>query len=111
MITVSKDQQLIGSIGGGSRATYIDVTTDYTAKCNDAIYVNTENNAITITLPDTPTDNCSISIIDNKSTFDVNAVIVARNGETIMGLAEDMVINTKNASIELVYNTTDWRLV
>lgn len=51
-------------------------------------------------------------IIDYKGIFDVNNLTLLYDGiNTIMGLAEDLVLDVKNASIELVHINGDWRLV
>lgn len=87
-------------------------TTAYTAAANDSILADTSAAAFTITLPLTPAQFATITFVDTASTFDTNNLTVARNGNLIMGLAEDMVTNTKNASFSLVYDNTanGWRI-
>ena len=72
----------------------------------------TENGVggFTITLPAKPVVNARVGILDNTSNFDNNNLIIARNGNTIMGKDEDMTISTKNISLELIYNGNDWRI-
>ena len=91
---------------------YTTQTSAYTALNKDFIYVDTlATGAVTITLPVTPDENYRVAFLDNKGNFDSASLIVGRNGETIMGIAEDMEVSTKNISFELIYNGTDWRLV
>lgn len=61
----------------------------------------------TITLPASPSagDLCGVVVGDFKDT------VVARNGSTIMGLAEDLTIDSPFASLDFQYIGTTWRLV
>jgi len=95
-------------LGGGFN--YVSVNTDYTAQANDFIYADTSLAGFTITLPATPSINDVIAILDNTSSFDTNPLSVARNGNNIMGLAEDMTVDSKNISFELIFNGTEWRI-
>jgi len=64
----------------------------------------------TITLPLTPNANDIVSIIDNTSNFGNNALTISRNGNTIMGLAEDLTVDVTDISFRLIFNGTDWRV-
>jgi hypothetical protein len=91
---------------------YITKTSSYTALNKDFIYADTATTgAFTITLPLSPSINTTISILDSKGNFATAGLNVARNGETIMGLAEDLMINIDNESVKLIYTGSDWRLV
>jgi len=84
-----------------------------TTVATDISITNTVANNVgsfTITLPATPLPNDVIAILDNTSSFDTNPLTVARNGNNIMGLAEDMIVDTKNVSLELIFNGNDWRI-
>lgn len=72
--------------------------------------VCTNAGAVTITLPATPTAGQTVWVtVGNGRTDNV----IARNGQNIMGLAEDMTINSADATVALRFiNTTlGWRLV
>lgn len=88
------------------------VTSNITAAANSRLFVNTSSAARTITLPATPTTGTYVQIVDAASTFNTNNCTVARNGSLVMGLAEDLVLDVKNASITLVYAdaSTGWRI-
>ena len=90
---------------------YATVTSNITAKENDYIYADTTANTFTITLPGTPDVNKRVHITDVEGTFDTNNIIVSGNGNTIMGLAEDMTVSVKNVSFALRYTGSDWRIV
>jgi len=94
------------------KKTYVQIVTNYLAKANDFIYVDTLSlTALTVTLPATPSANDTVEFVDERGSFDTAALTLARNGETIMGLAEDMVVDVKNISFGVIYNGTDWRLI
>ena len=88
-----------------------NVNSDYTAKSGDFIFADTSSAAFTITLPANPNEGDAVSSSDAKSTFDSNNLTVARNGQTIMGLTEDMIVDNKNAGFCLTFVNNDWRLV
>jgi len=75
--------------------------------------VDTSNGIVTATLPDNPTNFDYIGFADLKGTFDTNNLVIAiPSGATytIMGLSENMNVDVKNASFELVYYNGDWRV-
>jgi hypothetical protein len=97
-------------VGGGNP--WAARTSNYTAVNNDRLIVNTSATSITITLPASPSLGDSVRFIDGAGTFDINVLNVDRNGQLIMGEAENMTVNTKNAAFSLVYynSTYGWRL-
>jgi len=74
---------------------------------------NTTSAAFSVTLPAAPAANDRIVINDYAGTFATNALTISHNGKNIMGLAEDMTINTNNTSLTLDYidATEGWRIV
>ncbi|MFK5883484.1 MAG: hypothetical protein QM489_03985 [Candidatus Izemoplasma sp.] len=65
---------------------------------------------VNVTLPASPIENSNVQFLDAKGTFDLYNLNILRNGKTIMGLEEDMVVDSKNASFALVYTDNDWRI-
>lgn len=63
--------------------------------------------SITVTLPASPADGDWVDLAGS-----VSGAVVARNGKTIMGLAEDMSLNVSPFAVRLVYVASlgDWRL-
>ncbi len=61
----------------------------------------------TITLPASPSSGWEVVI----SVEDFIDTVVGRNGQNIMGLAEDMTINVRNSTVNLVFidSTRGWR--
>lgn len=89
-------------------------TANYTAVKGDMIWANTTGGAFTITLPATPAANDRVRVGDVASKWDTLSPIIARNGANIMGLAEDLTLNIKNAVVDLVYSgnaTFGWRVI
>lgn len=64
---------------------------------------------LTLTLPATPSNNDMIRLY--KSAGNAIDSIIARNGQTIMELAEDMTIDSEITSLDIVFNGADWRIV
>ncbi|SEA28199.1 hypothetical protein [Marinobacterium iners] len=72
--------------------------------------VDTSAGAVTLTLPDTPSNGDKIGIVDATGSFGTHNCVINRNGKTIMGLAENMNIDIENAAIDLIYFGGDWRV-
>jgi len=92
-------------------ANYSTKTTTYTAVANDYIYASTASGSFTITLPASPVANTKITILDSTGNFEVNNLTVARNGQTIMGLAEDILLDVANKEYRFIFTGTTWRVM
>ena len=84
------------------------VSTASASASSGAHYVLTYGGVVTVTLPPSPAvgDQVWISVANS---IDTN--VVARNGKTIMGFAEDMVISHPYATVKLRYVNTSWRVI
>jgi len=105
--------QWTGLGGGNPWATFTaDGSTALTIAANDRYFIDTTAAAQTATLPASPQTGDQVSIVDLAGTFDTNNLTVGRNSLKIMGLAEDLVVSTENAGIQLVYtgSTYGWKL-
>jgi hypothetical protein len=98
------------SVGGGNP--WVAKTSAYTAVANDRILVNTAATPVTISLPASPALGDTIRFVDATGTFDLNPLTINRSGQPIMGDAENMTVDAKNAALSLVYYnaTYGWRL-
>jgi len=86
---------------------------DFTCVAKTLYFVDTTNGSVTATLPDNPNNFDYIGFVDLKGTFDTNNLVIAiPSGATytIMGLSENMNVDVKNASVELIYYNGDWRV-
>jgi len=87
-------------------------TADFTAVAGEGYFINTTSQAITMTLPSSPTIGDEVVFIDYAGTFDSNALTVGRNSEKISGSAADLTVSTERAGNTLVYtdSTQGWLL-
>jgi hypothetical protein len=92
---------------------YAVVTSAQTLAAGSVVAADTTAGAFTLTLPATPANGDTVSILDYAGTFDTNNLIIARNGSNIEGLAEDLDCNIEDAAFSLVYvgSTVGWKVV
>lgn len=74
----------------------------------DGYNIVANSGAITLTLPATSTNGRTLIFADGNN-FTSNNVTLGRNGRTIDGLAEDLVLNVRGSYVILVYYNTDWK--
>jgi len=86
---------------------YSAQSTSFTATSNTAYWIT--GNSVAVTLPVSPADNDFVVVVNGTV---VTGCSVLRNGKNIMGLAENMTIDTSNFLIKLVFRSAsnDWRL-
>ena len=99
------------SSSGSPLTTYREASSAITAAANDRIVCTT--GGFTVTLPANPLVNDTIQIIDATGVFGTNNLTVARNGNEIQNLAEDLTININNTALTLVFTgaTYGWLIV
>ena len=88
-------------------------STSFTATAKYGYFVDTTSAAITATLPASPTLGDFIQFIDYSGTFDTNNLTIARNGNKIQGVAEDLTVSVERAGLTLIYtgsSTQGWLL-
>jgi uncharacterized protein (DUF4213/DUF364 family) len=93
---------------------WVTVTASRNAVNKDRLMVipQAAPNAITITLPAGPSVGDVIEIIDIAGTAGTTNFTVARNGEKIQGLAENLIFNVNGKRTVLLYSGTTygWRI-
>lgn len=89
----------------------IDVNSNRPTLINETNWVDTSSNPVTITLPESPSKGDEIRFFDVSSTFDTNALTISSTGN-IMGVSDDLIVNTVNAAFLLVYYnaSSGWRI-
>jgi len=105
--------QWTGLGGGNPWSTKTNADTGDTVTANDRIFVDTSSGPVALDLPSSPQTGDQLRFLDLAGTFDTNTFTVGRNGNNIMGIAEDLTVTTENASIGLVYTgaTYGWKLI
>jgi hypothetical protein len=98
-----------GSTGDSGLLTWVAVTSNYTATNLNGIVADTSAGSFTVTLPASPSNGFYITIVDGGN-FETNNLIVARNGSTIEGIADDLIIDIGIVSVELVYDGATWQV-
>lgn len=74
----------------------------------DTHYLLTNVAATTVTLPESPAEGAAVWITPANS---LQTNVVARNGKTIMGLAENLTLDLPNKTVGLRYLNASWRIV
>lgn len=83
---------------------------NFVAASGDKVLVDTSGAPVTVTLP-APGLGHTLELVDALGTFEANNLTVLRNGGTIMGLPEDMIVDIDRAHLQLVgLDSSDWRL-
>ena len=103
------DGGTVKEIGGGGGITYSLKTSAYTASAGDGIIADSSGGAFTITLPASPATGDIVSIADGAA-WATNNVTVARNGSTIEGASEDLVLDVSGLALDLVHDGSTWQL-
>ena len=93
-----------------SGVSFTGQSADFNVTAGVRYAVDTSSNTVTATLPGSPSSGDAVYFADAGGSFNSNNFTVARNGNTIMGLSEDLTVNTNNQSFGLVYNGSDWRV-
>lgn len=84
-------------------------TANYSPAAGEYVYCDTTGGAFTITLPVAPSAGDAITIKSGPAAV-TNALTIARNGKTIMSLAENMTVSSNNIEFTLVYDGATWGL-
>lgn len=93
----------------GAAATWTRVTSTYTASSNQQIIADTSSGAFTITLPSSPATGNVVRITDGYD-WSANNLTVGRNGSTIETVTDDLVLNIKGVTVELIYDGGTWHV-
>ena len=91
--------------------TWITKTADFTAEAGGNYAVDTTTGVVVCTLLAAPSLDDKISFLDLKQNFGTNALDLLRNGELIMGDAEDVSIDRDNFNFSMVYTSNGWIII
>lgn len=84
-------------------------TSNYTALNSEKILADTSGGTWTLTLPATPTTGNFVEIMDGAN-FATTNLTVARNGSTIEGLTDDVLLDIKDCIYTFVYDGATWEI-
>lgn len=85
-------------------------TTTYTAISSDRIIADTSGGPWTLTLPASPVVGQYVEITDGDN-FAINNLTVARNGSTIEGYSDDILLTIANTTYQFIYDGTTWEII
>jgi hypothetical protein len=80
------------------------VTSTGNVTAGERIFANATGGAFTLTLPGSPVEGDTIQIIDVAGIFTTNNVTIARNGQKIQNLNENLVLDMNNAAVTMIYS-------
>lgn len=102
-----------GPTGPQANINYLVVSSSQTVSNRQMIAADTSGGSFTLTLPSNPAAGDAIDIFDYSDTFDTNPLTIARNGQNIEGLADDLVANVEGAYFTLIFTggSRGWQVV
>lgn len=102
----------IGTTGatGPAGGTWTRKTTTYTAVNSDRIIADTSGGSWTLNLPASPTTGQYVEITDGGN-FNINSLTVGRNGSTIEGYSDDVLLTIGNTTYQFIYDSSTWHII
>jgi len=104
--TDSAAKTITFSAGGGG---WLVKTANHTASLGESILANTSGGAFTITLPSSASAGSQITIADGNN-WSANPLTVARNGNTIMGSATNLILSYTGTKVDFIYSGSTWNV-
>lgn len=95
------------TVSGGIN--YTRITSNTTLVDKQGVIADTSGGTFTVTLPASPTVGVQVSIVDGNN-WAITTLTVARNANTIEGLAEDLILDIGGAKVDLIYDGTTWEV-
>lgn len=93
---------------GGGIGDPIIVATSQGITAGNFYYADCSSSPITLTLPATPTQGDYIKFIGDN--WETNNLTLGRNGSTIEGDAEDLIVDVSDVTIDLIYDGSTWQV-
>ena len=87
-----------------------DGSTIFSAAAGNRYGVDTSSGTATVNLPGSPSAGDTVFFADAGGAFATYNLTIGRNGNTIMGLSQDMTVSLNNDSTGLFYSGTTWRI-
>lgn len=96
-------------IGPNPDPNYVRVTANYTSTNRDKIIADTSSGTFNVLLPSSPLTGYYVKIVDGGD-FELNNLTVLRNGSTIEGVSDDILLDIKNVIVEFIYDVDTWQV-
>ena len=114
--TSANSMKLAAILKQGNVQVQTGTNTPYTAVNGDVVFGETSNGGggtIQVTLPLSPSAGDTVTVMDASLSggFASNNCTISRNSQPIQGAASDLVLNTNNQAVTLVYTnaTKGWQ--
>ena len=103
---------IVGQPASAGGVAWTTASGSFSPTKSNGYMVDTSSAVATATLPASPSVGDQIMFTDAAGTFHTNALTVGRASLKIMGLSEDLTVNTRYAAFGLVYEsaTNGWRV-
>lgn len=104
---------VLAQVNAGGGMAWQARSASFAAAVATGYFVDTTAGPVTATMPASPAFGDQVKFVDAASNFGGNNLVVARNGQLIMGLNEDMTVSTTYASVQLIFAGASygWRLI
>jgi len=89
---------------------WITKNSNATITSGQQIFADTTAGPFTLTLPLLPAANSFTIIADRGSVWNTNNLTINRNGQTIEGLADDLICNISGKLFTLIFNGLTWKI-
>lgn len=104
-----------GAAGGGGGSSFDPTltrlnTNGHTVANGDRLLIDTSAAAFSTSLPASPTLGFIATFFDGCGTLNTNNLTISRNGNTINGIAEDLVVDINGITFSLFWNGTTWMI-
>jgi hypothetical protein len=109
-VLTSTGSAWVSSALPASGLSYVAKSANYTINNNEGVLANTVPGAFTITLPISPAVGNQVVVADAGGAFGANALTIGRNGSTIANVAEDLICDINDISVQLVYSGNTWEV-
>jgi len=107
-VLISTGSNWISSTAPAGGLTYIYANSSVTLADKQGVLTDTSAGTFTVTLPATPAIGAQVVVADAAGSWGNNNLTIARNGETISNVAEDLLCDIVGVSLQLVYDGTTW---
>lgn len=108
LITAKAPIGYTGSVGPAGKP-WVAISTATTLVSNTGYLINTSGGALNVTLPISPSTGDIIELQDAGNWL-TNNLTVLRNGKTIEGIADNLLLNINQLKVTLIYDGTTWQV-